>query len=1074
MSERFLTFAPNAGVGPDASLPRSPQDGTVRLTELRNARLEADGRIVPEAGWSSDNDVGYGVVGVAGCPGVGVYVDAAASRSAMLRLQRQTSQETYGSAGDKHTCLVPIRTDTIFYGGTWEQKIAPLQIAASVCGFVVTALNYNALASSIEVLWAVFDRTGMEVGRGTFPRAPATYNACRAYLCGNKVLYVEASSTGGAIYRLYQADEFAADPMTLIGSWTPTVTGGEVYIRIITDVATQRMLFDRLTSNTFLVTGDNTKYFTVTVTPFSVAETNYADGWSTAIRDATGHRSSNRYDRSNGASTPANNTLVFLSGGTTLRCATTPGAGTAYTLNPAVVAADLDWSKRWGVWPIYEPASTHRGAWMPGLWYARFTVAGATWSVKKLNPTWASLPASVYNPTIVYAPQEFPGPYLDMGPDGCIVFGGGMTRAIYLVSPNSATGIHSSNSTIHQVGVHDFAERTEPDTTLPACLWDACLLPQNLLVAVGADHEFTDSDGDPLPSGRVKLMMWRVIRPGDLPTSDADKESIFAHAGRNVAFVTGGLPSTVIPKQYGLTQLPTLLTKPKAPTQSGAGTSGSYVYCCHWVMYSPDGSIVNGPVSKTVTRTRANSYVYRHGLSVDSSANAKLKVFRTTNNGTTFYLVSEVSLADFGTSGMISITTNQVDSAISGNEIIYTQGATGALSGRVETTTTPPCRYYYSGTERHIIGGLGSETSVRVSDVLVTGELPVWPVGGAWYVDVGSRVLGVGEMDGAYLVFAADGVYRFGGVGPDPMGEGTFSTPEKIHAVGVRTDRSVVEADIGFIYQGVDLRFWVVRRGGMTAEPISDNLRSTLAGITDQNNFYPLAECLSATFSWARGLAYFRMNKMASSNTAEANAGKVMVFDTRNGTWFEDQIGANATIGDILWCGADGFRERAAAPHDYADTIWFTATAAGVTDRIKKSRKPGQFLGGTTDWWKGYGDPAGETAGTRPPSFTTANLTEWGKSGWGRIRYVGLALTQDTASVTAGKSYAVTVQATSDGTAYTAVACDGTPKDGVVEFWPEEQKCSVFQLTVTDYSASPLIFHGLQLEQTSSGRGRVR
>jgi hypothetical protein len=668
--------------------------------------------------------------------------------------------------------------------------------------------------------------------------------------------------------------------------------------------------------------------------------------------------------------------------------------------------------------------------WAPGLSYLSETAGTVTRTVLSVPWLKADPNANTYN-TMGERCFDFPGPYLNIDANNCITFGGNQTKltwseSTFVKCDSKGVWLISGSSSVSLIG------SVELDENLGYC----CLTANDTMILLGKKK---------MRVGMYSLAVqcWRLIRD----TSSLDRKQVNSVANNSkYSLVTGAKPELVNNESS-----PSWLQwHPHIPlTMAASVAAGTYLYCYHWVTVDQDGFYLNGPVSDiTSSAYRGSANVFSCPPTGDTTT-LFCEIYRTTDTGSTFYLCDTIPWSSFSGGFYLSTTAKSgaSDTVITSNKILYTQGTTSNTSGRYETTSCPPCRHFYRGLSRCIAGGLTRETVVQLSDQFIYGEIECWPIGNKWKIDLDSKVLGVGESDAQYLAFTENGVFVFSG-GPDAMGAGEFTEPSKVSAVGALSSGSILETPVGWFFQARDHQLYVLRKGSLALEPVSFGFRSIVAGGEDTIYFDPESSVISSCFDPSCGMAYFVME-----NSVSTSRNRTLAVDVTTLQMSIETAGSGAVLGSPIWVSDGVLRSRA-----YVSSVW----------SLVRHRQRG-----SAGWWLGVGETVGSNP-RRALTFTTSNLTPWGKTGWGRVREADFSVTQDDVSRGLDASYSVAISASNDADTQAVTYLDSVLQDGVVDFVPAEFKCSDLRLTITDYSSSPLVWHGVQLSTTSAARTRVR
>lgn len=176
-------------------------------------------------------------------------------------------------------------------------------------------------------------------------------------------------------------------------------------------------------------------------------------------------------------------------------------------------------------------------------------------------------------------------------------------------------------------------------------------------------------------------------------------------------------------------------------------------------------------------------------------------LFRTANNGTTFYRLSEF-LATSDDGSEVEFTDTTADSSITDNEQIYTTG------GILANNPPPAARHSFSGGNRLFLVGLEEKDEIAYSKKQLFGESIAFSDLFRIRISSGSNAdkspLSAGAyMDGKVIIFRENSIYYFQGDGPNELGANdSFTEPELIASnIGCNEPRSVILTPNGIMFK---------------------------------------------------------------------------------------------------------------------------------------------------------------------------------------------------------------------------------------------------------------------------------
>lgn len=181
---------------------------------------------------------------------------------------------------------------------------------------------------------------------------------------------------------------------------------------------------------------------------------------------------------------------------------------------------------------------------------------------------------------------------------------------------------------------------------------------------------------------------------------------------------------------------------------------------------------------------------------LETKATIVIKIWRTTVNATTFYLLSSATFVADTTP--LEYTDNATDASITGNEIAYFNG--GVLAeipfDAFYTFTLHENRIYAVTLENRNIIEYSLPFQPTVGLATTFGfQILVEPRGGP--------VIEIASMDDKLIIFKLDYIYYVTGDGPDALGNNSsFIGPELINSpVGCIQKSSVVRTPLGIMFQ---------------------------------------------------------------------------------------------------------------------------------------------------------------------------------------------------------------------------------------------------------------------------------
>jgi len=181
----------------------------------------------------------------------------------------------------------------------------------------------------------------------------------------------------------------------------------------------------------------------------------------------------------------------------------------------------------------------------------------------------------------------------------------------------------------------------------------------------------------------------------------------------------------------------------------------------------------------------SNSGVYNY-----DTANIKIRIYRTINNGTTFFYVGEIL------NGVTAFNDTLADATISNNDVIYT------TSGELEHTPPPLCKVLHITSTTAYYGNIKTSSGEILAN-RVQQAIPDDPdsAPGELYVDLDDDVVAISSVGQTPVVLCKKGIYRLDG-GFTALGEGALVAQEIESTVGCISANSVVQIQRGIVFAG--------------------------------------------------------------------------------------------------------------------------------------------------------------------------------------------------------------------------------------------------------------------------------
>ena len=278
----------------------------------------------------------------------------------------------------------------------------------------------------------------------------------------------------------------------------------------------------------------------------------------------------------------------------------------------------------------------------------------------------------------------------------------------------------------------------------------------------------------------------------------------------------------------------------------------------------------NNRVTLTVPTLRLTD---KHPASVPPRTNVNICVYRTANNGTTYYRTSTISPPTYNSisSDTVSIVDDTADSTLIAREPIYTTG------GQLENVGAPYAQFATVYKDRIVLAGT-EDDAIWPSKLCTTGRplefndsliITPGPDGG--------RVTGIATLDDKCIVFRERKIEYFQGDGPNNIGGGSpFSPMTQIwNDVGCRDARSIVEFPLGILFQSFKGFYVLTRSLGLLyiGEPIKawDDARVARAVLLADKNQIRITTDITASDLGGRTLVLRYDPESNISNISPSN-----------------------------------------------------------------------------------------------------------------------------------------------------------------------------------------------------------
>lgn len=241
------------------------------------------------------------------------------------------------------------------------------------------------------------------------------------------------------------------------------------------------------------------------------------------------------------------------------------------------------------------------------------------------------------------------------------------------------------------------------------------------------------------------------------------------------------------------------------PTAAGTIGTNNYLYAFHYrydytantVDYQNVGGItlieallLNEPSVNPITISALPALTNGATGNYDLS-NIVIEVYRTINNGDTFYKVGEVN------NGTPTFVDSFSDADIQLNQVIYNTG------GSVEHEAPPLAKYV------HIVGDVGYYANIKEGTQIISDRIRLSIPGNpsacpsSFFIDSGLEATGLSSADTIPLLFCRKAVYRIEG-NFDELGRGNPTLQRISSTVGCVSNQSIIKIPGGCFFAGND------------------------------------------------------------------------------------------------------------------------------------------------------------------------------------------------------------------------------------------------------------------------------
>jgi hypothetical protein len=297
--------------------------------------------------------------------------------------------------------------------------------------------------------------------------------------------------------------------------------------------------------------------------------------------------------------------------------------------------------------------------------------------------------------------------------------------------------------------------------------------------------------------------------------------------------------------------LPELASDPTIA--AGAVSTHNYVYAFVYSYEYTVDTVTNLDVGPTRLVRLSNSEapnvsavsisaipVLSNGLTDNyDTANIKVKIYRTQDNGSTFYYVGEV------TNGTTTFNDSVSDATLVNHELLYTTG------GVVDNYPPLPSKLV------HVTGNIGWYAHVKDGSQVIPyriyqsipGDIDAVP--DDFYIDVEDEIVGLSSVNSVPIVLCKNVIYRLDGA-YDELGRGNVVYKKISDTAGCISSLSVVQTLEGVFWAGKDGFYFT---DGYRVVKITNHLDETFRSLSDtdakKRRIYGKYEASARRIWWA-------------------------------------------------------------------------------------------------------------------------------------------------------------------------------------------------------------------------------
>lgn len=293
------------------------------------------------------------------------------------------------------------------------------------------------------------------------------------------------------------------------------------------------------------------------------------------------------------------------------------------------------------------------------------------------------------------------------------------------------------------------------------------------------------------------------------------------------------------------------------PTCTGTGSGKSYIYAFKYtyqyvsngVTLQEDGQTVySGQILNTNDPATTNIAisaipVLSNGVTENyDTANIKVNIYRTQNNGSVFYYLGQVA------NGTTTFTDNVADTTAINNAILYS-------SGNVPDHEKPPSSKFVHQTNDILCLGYVKEGATTYPNrARFSNRYSPWSCPGSFYEDFDEEIKGISSCSNYPIYFCDKKVYRIEGYF---LPDGSGGVVKKIisETAGCVSENSIVQTEGGVFWAGNDGFYWT---DGYKVVRLSSDINITYKSLYNKQK---IAACYDSKYE----LVLFSVQEVATS-----------------------------------------------------------------------------------------------------------------------------------------------------------------------------------------------------------------